>query len=60
MEYSQDEIVYLDSKIVAAPETDKTVVITTDIFSKKRTFTSISVQIHVIPKIKPKMYHYSG
>ena len=46
MECSQDEKVLLDTKIVATPIADKEVVIT----------TSISAQIHVILKIKPKIY----
>ena len=53
MECSQDEKVLLDTKIVATPIADKEVVITTNI---KRTLTSISAQIHVILKIKPKIY----
>ena len=56
MECSQDEKVLLDTKIVATPVADKEVVITTNIYSKKRTLTSISAQIHVILKIKPKIY----
>ena len=56
MECSQDEKVFLYTKIVATPIADKEVVITTDMYSKKRTLTSISVQIHVILKIKSKIY----
>ena len=56
MECSQDEKVFLDTKIVATPIADKEVVITTDMYSKQRTLTSISVQIHVILKIKSKIY----
>ena len=35
MECSQDEIVFLDTKIVATPIANKKVVITTDLYSKK-------------------------
>ena len=60
MECSQDKMVFLDTNIVVTPAADKKVVITTDKYSKKRTLTSISVQIHVILKIKPKNIHWSG
>ena len=35
MECSQDEMVFLDTKIVAIPIAEKKVVITTDMYSKK-------------------------
>ena len=35
MEFSQDEMVFLDTKIVATPVADKKVVITTDMYSEK-------------------------
>ena len=35
MECSQDEIVFLDTRIVATPIADKKVVITKDMYSKK-------------------------
>ena len=35
IEYSQDEMVFLDTKIVATPIADEKVVITTDMHSKK-------------------------
>ena len=56
MECSQDEMTILDIKIVAIPIVDKKVVITRDMYSKKLTLTSISVQINVVLKIKPKTY----
>ena len=54
MECSQDEMAILDIKIVAIPIVDKKVVITRDMYSKKLTLTSISVQINVVLKIKPE------
>ena len=64
IEYSQDELVFLDTKIIATPIVDNKVLITTDLHSKKRnihTLTMISPQIHVILKIKSKKYtHCSG
>ena len=56
MECSQDEMIFLDIKIVAIPIADKKVVITRDMYSKKLTLISISVQINVVLKIKPKTY----
>ena len=56
MECNQDEMVFLDTKIVATLIADKKVGITTDMYSKKRTLTSISAQIHVFLKIKSKTY----
>ena len=35
MECSQDEMIFLDTKIIATPISDKQVVITTDMYSKK-------------------------
>ena len=35
MEFSQDEMIFLDTKIIAIPISDKQVVITTDMYSKK-------------------------
>ena len=56
MECSQDEMIFLDIKIVAIPIADKKVVITRDMYSKKLTLISISVQINVVLKIKSKTY----
>lgn len=56
MECSQDEMIFLDIKIVAIPIADKKVVITRDMYSKKLTLISISVQINVVLKIKTKIY----
>ena len=56
MECNQDEMIFLDTKIVATLIADKKVGITTDMYSKKRALTSISAQIHVFLKIKPKTY----
>ena len=60
MECSQDEIVFLDTNIVVTPIADKKLLSQQISILKKRTLTSISVQIHVILKIKPKNIHWSG
>ena len=50
------KMVFLETKIVATPITGTNFVIATGIYSKKRTLTSISTQIHVIQKIKSKLH----
>ena len=42
MECSQDQMVFLDTNIVATPTEDKSVVITTDMYSKKNTHQYLS------------------
>ena len=56
MECSQDEMVFLDPKIVVIRIADKKIVIITDCIVKKRTLTSTSAQIQVILRIKPKIH----
>ena len=49
MEFSQDDTVFVDTKIVATPITDKKKLLSQQIcILKEWTLTSISVQIHVI------------
>ena len=49
MEFGQDDMVFLDTKIVATPITDKKMLLSQQIcILKEWTLTSISVQIHVI------------
>ena len=49
MEFSQDDTVFLDTKIVATQITDKKKLLSQQIcILKEWTLTSISVQIHVI------------
>ena len=45
MEFSQDEMVFLNTKLVTKPIAGKKDDITTDIYSKKQTLTSIQVKI---------------
>ena len=52
MECSQNEMVFLDTKIIATPISEKQVVVTTDIYSKKRILINISIQIHVTLKAR--------
>ena len=41
MEFIQDEMIFLNTKLVTKPIAGKKDVITTDIYSKKQTLTSI-------------------
>ena len=55
MECSQDEIVFVDIKIVATPIAEKKLLSQQICILKKRKLITTSAQIQVILKIKPKI-----